>query len=186
VTTTVSPTRRDARRNHDHLIACAIAEMTANPHVTMREIADASGLTRTTVYRHFPSRDNLLAGIYDHIEREAEAIVEEAIAHADVEDALHALATGVVAIGERYRFLALHATDQPGAARRSPDNPRLADYLLSARARGQIADDTPLRWQMAMIRGLATSACDELIHNSTSTHDAAARLTQALIAVLRL
>ena len=36
--------------------------------ITNRELADASGVSERTVYRHFPDRDALLAGLVDRLE----------------------------------------------------------------------------------------------------------------------
>ena len=46
----------------------------------MREIADASGTGRTTLYRHFPDREALVAAIYERVLNEAD---EMTAAHLD-------------------------------------------------------------------------------------------------------
>src|SRR3954454_14505641 len=58
--------RQDARRNHEAVIEAALELLGSNPDASMQEIAEASGLGRTTVYRHFPTRDELFSALLDH------------------------------------------------------------------------------------------------------------------------
>ncbi len=67
------PARADARRNHDAVLTAALRLLTDDPDASMRQIADASGLTRTTVYRHFPSREDLLRAIFRVVAAEVDA-----------------------------------------------------------------------------------------------------------------
>lgn len=51
-------------------IAEAFSELSlVNPRFTMQELADAAGISVRTLYRYYPSRDDLIAGLYDLINR---------------------------------------------------------------------------------------------------------------------
>lgn len=59
------PARADARRNYDSLIAAARAtfgELGSN--APLEEIARRAGVGIATLYRHFPTRDELIEGVY--------------------------------------------------------------------------------------------------------------------------
>lgn len=61
-----SPLREEQARRTQDLILDALIELLADrraDEVTTREIADRAGVSVPTVYRHFPDRDALLAGI---------------------------------------------------------------------------------------------------------------------------
>ena len=64
--------RSDANRNHEAILIGAIAVLADSPQASMREIADASGTGRTTLYRHFPDRQALVAAIYERVLNEAD------------------------------------------------------------------------------------------------------------------
>ena len=54
------PPRADARRNRALIIAAAVTALSANPAATVGEIARSAGVSRGTVYVHFPTRSALV------------------------------------------------------------------------------------------------------------------------------
>jgi AcrR family transcriptional regulator len=63
---TAPPPRRrrsDARRSIDAIIGAARIVLGERPDASMEDIAAAAGVTRQTVYAHFPSRDVLVAAL---------------------------------------------------------------------------------------------------------------------------
>lgn len=59
--------RADAQRNIDALLEAAMAVfMTTGVDAPVREIADRAGVGVGTVYRHFPSRADLVAAVFRH------------------------------------------------------------------------------------------------------------------------
>lgn len=58
------PLRADAKRNYDQLIAAADAEFTERgATASLEEIAKRAGVGIGTLYRHFPTRDDLIARV---------------------------------------------------------------------------------------------------------------------------
>jgi AcrR family transcriptional regulator len=65
------PMRADARRNRDLLLAAALAAFTEHgaDDVSLEEIARRAGVGIGTLYRHFPTRQDLLESVYrDQVE----------------------------------------------------------------------------------------------------------------------
>jgi AcrR family transcriptional regulator len=57
--------RADAQRNRDKLLAAAAAQFaSAGPDSSLEAIAKAAGVGVGTLYRHFPTKDALLAAVY--------------------------------------------------------------------------------------------------------------------------
>jgi AcrR family transcriptional regulator len=73
------PARRtDAQANHAALLSAAARLFAARgSDVTYEEIAHTAGVGRATLYRHFPSRDDLLGAILDGIQDELEQLAGE-------------------------------------------------------------------------------------------------------------
>jgi AcrR family transcriptional regulator len=158
--------RSDARRNRRTVLDAAVALLAERPQATMQEVADASGLGRTTVYRHFPRRQDLIDALFQEVLREAAKTVEDALrAASSPRELLCDLGVRIIAIGDRYRFLdahpelrerALAPNDRPGV-----ENP-LEAYLAQAQLRGEVRDDLPVQWMLTTLRGLGVVAMVEV------------------------
>jgi AcrR family transcriptional regulator len=159
--------RSDARRNRRTVLDAAVALLAERPQATMQEVADASGLGRTTVYRHFPRRQDLIDALFEEVLREAAETVQVALTNAgSARDLLCDLGPRIIAIGDRYRFLDAHpdlrerALD-PDRGEQFPGENPLEAYLQGAQERGEIRDDLPVRWMLTTLRGLGVRAQDD-------------------------
>ena len=68
----VNRLRVDARLNRDRILEAARAALAADPQAPFNSIAKAAGIGQGTLYRHFPSREALVLGVY---RREIDALV---------------------------------------------------------------------------------------------------------------
>lgn len=64
--------RADARANRDRILDVARDALAADPAASMNSIAKAAGVGAGTLYRHFPSRESLVLGVY---RKEIDALV---------------------------------------------------------------------------------------------------------------
>jgi AcrR family transcriptional regulator len=60
----VETLRADARANRDRILDVARDAIAADPAVSLNAIAKAAGVGPGTLYRHFPSREALVLGVY--------------------------------------------------------------------------------------------------------------------------
>jgi AcrR family transcriptional regulator len=58
--------RSDARRNRDAILAAALEALTASPNASLNAIAKRAGVANATLYRHFPTREELVLATYQH------------------------------------------------------------------------------------------------------------------------
>jgi AcrR family transcriptional regulator len=152
--------RADARRNHDSVLEAGARLLAERPSASMQEIADASGVGRTTVYRHFPAREDLVVALVERVAEEVTAVSASAVAiDRPAEDVIRRLSYDMVALGRRWRFL----RDQLGEVRASLTDSDIAwrDWVVQAQRRGDLRDDWPADWVLAITRGLITEAITE-------------------------
>jgi serine phosphatase RsbU (regulator of sigma subunit) len=57
--------REDARRNRERIVKAAGRVLAQSPSASLEDVATAAGVSRTTIYRHFPDRDSLIAASED-------------------------------------------------------------------------------------------------------------------------
>lgn len=171
------PLRSDAQRNRDAVLAAAIAVLGRRPEASMREIADASGVGRTTVYRHFPTREDLVHALFGRVVDEHRAVVTDALAEGGTAaEILRGLGPRIIRAGERFRFLNAHGDParedplkNPGA--REP----LLVWLTDAQRRGELKPGLPPDWMYTMIHALAVAA-NAQAQEGRRTPDEAGRL----------
>jgi AcrR family transcriptional regulator len=58
--------RSDARRNRDAILASALEALTESPEASLNAIAKRAGVANATLYRHFPTREELVLATYHH------------------------------------------------------------------------------------------------------------------------
>src|ERR1700759_4189103 len=56
--------RSDARRNRDAILAAALEALTISPDASLNAIAKRAGVANATLYRHFPTRAQLVLATY--------------------------------------------------------------------------------------------------------------------------
>ena len=56
--------RADARASVERILSAAPDVLAQDPYASLQRIAEASGVHRATVYRHFTSRERLIAHLY--------------------------------------------------------------------------------------------------------------------------
>ncbi|HZU75165.1 MAG TPA: helix-turn-helix domain-containing protein, partial [Dehalococcoidia bacterium] len=76
--------RADARLNRERLLTAAAGEFAAHGlNAEIKEIAERAGLSVGAVYRHFPSKDDLVAAVLDQVLGEFDRVLDAAAAVED-------------------------------------------------------------------------------------------------------
>jgi AcrR family transcriptional regulator len=178
------PRRADAQRNREAVLEAAMKLLATHPGATMGDVADASSLGRSTVYRHFPSREELIDALFARVVQEGRAMSATTAASSEPPlEALRGMGPKIVAIGDRYRFLDSHRHIRDVAlARAEADGvDPLEGYLAAAQERGELREDMPVPWMLATIRALGIASVDQLIAGNVSRRQAGRLLGDQLV-----
>ena len=179
----MSTRRADAERNRERVLDHATRLLAQDPAAAIAEIAHAAGIGRATLYRHFPTREDLLAAIDERASREAEAaFAASRLAEGSATAALERLVAALLEIGDRYRFLL--AEDLPEEHRRERDE-RLAAPLFALVERGQASGEfspsmSP-RWMLTVFGAVLVAALREITDGRLERDDAPAMVTATLL-----
>ena len=171
-----SPPRPRRPSSRSAIVDAAIATLAGNPDATTATIADAAGVSRATLHRHFPGRQALIDEIGLLAIRETDAAVS-AIDHTNMNSADYLLAVfeAVVPLGDRYHFLAVTAPGAAGEEVRAAYARQMRDVEEMVRwmaGDGTLAPDVPADW--------AALAFDSLIYTAwTAVRDGAVAPRQA-------
>jgi AcrR family transcriptional regulator len=156
-----SPLRADAARNVQRILDTASRVLADDQGAGMAEVATEAGLARATLYRHFPTRADLVAAIRGRAYDEAGAAIAACrLEEGPVTDALRRLVDGLIAVGDRYRFLQNEAETRPEEDRKREEElsqPVFAMILRGQRS-GELAADVNPRWVTRTLEALIRSA----------------------------
>ncbi|MFK0288611.1 TetR/AcrR family transcriptional regulator [Streptomyces sp. NPDC090499] len=136
-----SDRRTDARRNHERIVAAALQVFAERGlEATVPEVAARAGVGKATVYRSYPTKDDLIQAAIRHRFGQLEERTCAALAEADAGRALAALLPDIFEMTAANRLLAEVLYEQPSSG--STDLLELLDTLLeSAKAQGEIRPD---------------------------------------------
>ena len=157
--------RSDGLRNRERLIEAAKAGFAATgPEVSLEEIARRAGVGIGTLYRHFPTRETIVAAVYRHeVEQLAES-AERLLASTTPGEALHQwlllcvdyLATKKVIV----QALSASAVSEIYAASGAPITETITLLTQRARASGDIRSDADPDDLMRALIGFTYGASD--------------------------
>jgi AcrR family transcriptional regulator len=185
-TTKRAPTATAPRASsRDALLGAALRVLTTNPGATIDDVVAASGVSRATMFRQFPTRTALLreVGVV------AYAALSDALASSIVDDGdatagLRRLLGVLVAHGEQLRFLvsAVELYDDPVLDAASLDVDRfIVPVVDAARAAGVLRADVNKDWLWAAADALIFAAWTEVSRGTIARNDATAFVESALL-----
>jgi AcrR family transcriptional regulator len=180
--------RSDAERNAQSIVEAAARLLAEDPHSGMEEIASAAGVSRVTVNRHFRTRQNLVAAVYERtLARAAEILAQSRLDEGPVAEVLGRLIQGV--LGDRSLALPALVIEQGASALPPEIRAHYYDDVLGApllalmergRASGELAD-LPAGWMVQMFGATCRAAVEAVDEGTLEPEQAARAVTRSLL-----
>ncbi|MBT2455390.1 TetR/AcrR family transcriptional regulator [Streptomyces sp. ISL-86] len=191
--------RADAERNTAAIIDAGLDCFLADPQASMTSIARAAGVSRVTLYSHFPTREALLDAALERAITEAAAALEAPDA-AEAEGAAGAAgAEGAVAGLERlvrtsWRLLDRHAAVFAAVSAALPPE-RLRErhgrvlapvrrLIVRGQEAGELRADLSADWLVTVVYSLVHAAAAEVKAGRMAPEDAPRTLTATVLAAV--
>jgi len=170
---------------NERILDTAAEVLSQRPDATLQSIATAAGISRTTIFHRYPTRDDLLEALgRDALERIGEVMARVPQDEpGDVAAVMSEVTSGLMPLGPRTTFLRV----VPGLANdldaywQQAATP-LGVYIHRIQALGLLRDDHPARWLVASYIGLLFAAWDEIAEEEIGANQAAPLVVQTWLA----
>ncbi|WP_330296358.1 TetR/AcrR family transcriptional regulator [Streptomyces sp. NBC_00503] len=201
VTDAPRPRRADAERNTAAIVDAGLDCFLADPQASMAAIARAAGVSRVTLYSHFPTREALLDAALDRAVAESAATLEALDSEAGTEagagigtepgtfeEALARLIRGSWRLLDRHSavFALVSTTLPPEQLRERHDRVLAPVRRLLGRGRegGEVRSDLSVDWLVAVVYSLVHAAAAEVQAGRMSAEEAPEALTATVLAAV--
>ena len=162
-------------RTRDQLLLSLVNALTDQPRASMGELAAMVGLSRATLCRYFPSRDDMMLALYDAALKHAEKAVAQARPHeGPPEAAIKRLIDELLPVAELYAYV-----EQQLQANQTVETPptALRNALISLfqgwQACGALRSDLPAVFLLESLSSLLRSAAAMIRFGHLARLDAA-------------
>jgi AcrR family transcriptional regulator len=181
--------RADARRNAQRVLDAAAELLAADPLVSLEQVAAHAGVSRTTLYHHFPSREALLDALTDRSVSEVSAALQSACpGEGPAPEAMDRTLKAAWQVVGRYRGLVLV---NPRRLGRDELRRRLKPALEPARSlliRGQRSrefdPELPPDWLLGLLTDLIHAASEQVSRGTMDPETAECALLRSASALL--
>ncbi len=151
------------RRTRPSLLDIAAEVLVADPAASLAEVAEAAGIGRTTLHKHYATRDDLLCAVGHRAIDLGEQAVAGAGGSDDPDGGLRALVTAMIPIGPQLAFLwrtpVFDHVDELGQRWLAVEARCLA-VLKRAQDLGSLAADVPDWWLPQMLYAVVYAAAE--------------------------
>ncbi|WP_327306796.1 TetR/AcrR family transcriptional regulator [Streptomyces sp. NBC_01298] len=198
------PRRADAERNTAAIVDAGLDCFLADPQASMAAIARAAGVSRVTLYSHFPTREALLDAALDRAVGEAAATLEGLggeegatgggaagggpAGEGGVEEALGVLIRGSWRVLDRHSavFAAVSAALPPERLRERHDRILAPVRRVIGRGResGELRADLSADWLVTVVYSLVHAAAAEVQAGRMTPAEAPEILTATVLAAV--
>ncbi|WP_079189767.1 TetR/AcrR family transcriptional regulator [Actinacidiphila paucisporea] len=181
--------RADAERSIAAILDAALNTVPSDGEFNMSAIARAAGVSRVTLYSHFPTREALVdAALQRAFAQTHEALTELPLDQGPPQEVLAQLLSSSWQVLERHRNLYLVAS-----ANLPPDRlrayaelvlDRIERLLARGRAEGVFRDDLPLDWLVATVYTLMHLAAEQVGSGRTKADLAGELVSTTILSLL--
>jgi AcrR family transcriptional regulator len=169
--------RADARRNAQRILDATAELLAADPGVSLEHVAAHAGVSRATVYHHFPGRDALLDALTEHSIAEVTAAVESARpGEGPAAEAMERVLRAAWQVVGRYRGLVLVNPRRLARAelrrRLGPALAPIRSLIRRGRRSGEFDPELPVEWTIGVITDLIHAASAQVSAGAMRPHAA--------------
>ncbi len=175
---------RDTNASKAAIVTVAFDVFAEKPTATLAEVADAAGVGRATLHRHFSGRQDLLIAMAQDALAELDTVVEAAVEDAEsYTEGLRLAVDAMIPLATRQLFLAKQSLETEPALRETFEAQRaeMIAAIDSAKDEGTFAPTIPSEWIVQVFDSLIFAAWTSVSNGDATPRQAAGLVWQTLL-----
>jgi AcrR family transcriptional regulator len=174
VSVNVRPKSGVQNRTRGAILAAAASVLARDRTATLPDIAEASGVSRTTLHRYFPDRESLIqATVKDSIQAIQQSVAGAVLDQGSSLDAMRRAVAAMVAVGDRLMFVfgdprVLEGYGTPDEVV-PPDDP-VIDLIKRGQAEGVFDPEVSASWIQHVLWVLVYRGCEDANRGEIPRH----------------
>jgi AcrR family transcriptional regulator len=182
--------RADAVRSRAAILDAAVRMLERGTFGGLGEVAAEAGVTRQTIYAHFPTRQDLLTAVVERLVGDNEAVIAQArLDEGPAGEALGRLFAAGRQLNNRggvaLANLAAMSTPEESAAQHDPVMDELGTLMRRGQASGEFDASMPARWLATVAVALGHAAGSEAAAGRLSEREADRLALESVLRVIR-
>jgi AcrR family transcriptional regulator len=171
-------------RTRGAILAAAASVLARDRTATLSDIAEASGVGRTTLHRYFPDRESLIeAAVKDSIQAIQQSVTEAVLDQGPPLDAMRRAVAAMVAVGDRLMFVfgdpRVLEGYGAGSGAAPPDDP-VIDLIRRGQAEGVFDPEVSASWIQHVLWVLVYRGCEDADSGELPRHGVTATVIRTL------
>lgn len=182
--------RADARRNIEAIVEAGIRCFRSDPQASMAVVAHEAGVSRVTLYAHFPSKEALLNAVLEQsLSRAVTALESDQLDRGPADEALGRLLCSSWTTLQQHASLVEAAArvldEETGRRHRDKVHAPVEAVIVRGQAEGTLRTDLPVGWMMTTLHSLLHAAVDQTQTGQMTAEESQAALVSTLLPALR-
>lgn len=179
------PLREDSRRTHEAILTGALDLLAERPHASLEQIARAIGVNRSTVHRHFASRDDLLEALSVRVIAEVDEIHVRCRAQGGpAAEQIARILRANALLGKRFRFFLDRWSPILGRPDVYASDASWVELLRRAQADGVFRSDCSIAWMRRVTAAVMRAAYEAIDEEELPLEEAADLTVTTIMAAL--
>jgi len=157
-----TPIRSDAQRTHERIFSAATSVLSVDAGAGMDAIAQRAGIGRATLYRHFATREDLVAALRERFIGLVQSAAEASMAETEPREAIGVFIEAIIRAVAESCPMSDARSGPDGGSRMPAIEAAIERFIVRATAQGSLRPGVDAAWVFIVGKALIDATAREI------------------------